>query len=365
MIHRFVRFTVAVLCALSFVAPPLGSALAKSPVKGLTSKKVPISKALNKALKKTKKKANLKKLKKIYKKVNGIPAVKTKAGTFLLNKLSLDTKLTSKQKSDAKKLSKKLNKYKKYIDGKSGAEPPSKVKLNKWMTKIKHQGDRGTCVAFASMAALEFAYRTQKGKKINLSEQHAFRLFKENISDETCCDGGLKTTDSAAYLKDNKVSTEKDWKYVKRGKKLKCPISESSHRTLRAKNNAKYGIQSFTILDRDNNLLEDEGIFINNPKYLESILAAGYPIVLGVHVTSDWSTPKGVIDVTLDENGDPLESIGGHAIVLTGYKQKKKNSYFRAKNSWGIFKGHGGYVRLSYDYIRTYAKYGYYITAVR
>ena len=75
-----------------------------------------------------------------------------------------------------------------------------------------------------------------------------------------------------------------------------------------------------------------------------------------------------VFDVILDKYGNPLASNGGHAMVIVGYDRSGNNGsmpYFIVKNSWSNDFGVNGYMYLSYDYITTYAKYGYIVYTVR
>jgi len=60
-------------------------------------------------------------------------------------------------------------------------------------------------------------------------------------------------------------------------------------------------------------------------------------------------------------NGVPAEPKGGHAMLIVGYNKTVPKPYFIVKNSWGAGNGHEGYLYISYDYMKTYAKYGYYI----
>jgi len=103
----------------------------------------------------------------------------------------------------------------------------------------------------------------------------------------------------------------------------------------------------------------------NNPEYLESLLYTSYDLVYGLWVAgtswSDGGAESGIVDVQL-QNGKPAPSVGGHAMLLVGYD--RPHSYFIFKNSWGTQHGHSGYFYLSYDYIRTYGKYGYAVTKV-
>lgn len=77
---------------------------------------------------------------------------------------------------------------------------------------------------------------------------------------------------------------------------------------------------------------------------------------------SDGTAKSGVVDVQRNGNGTPAGSFGGHAMTLVGYNST--SNYFIFKNSWGTAGGHDGYYHLSYEYLQTYAKYGYVIVGV-
>ncbi|RYX84816.1 hypothetical protein EON83_07690 [bacterium] len=216
------------------------------------------------------------------------------------------------------------------------------------MTSIKDQGNRGTCVAFASNAAMEIFASIPN----DLSEQYTNDLFmrKEN---RQACDAGIKTTDAAAYLGDGTV-TESVWNYT-----LSAPACNTVPPAAAA-TAKKYKIT-------DAQLIGDGGpsgaASIKNPRYLESLLRSGKNIVLGTHVAWGSANAQGVLDVVIDPNtNQPAASRGGHAMLICGYNAL--GDYFIVKNSWGSGFGHSGYAYLSYDYIRTYAKYGYFIRKV-
>lgn len=56
--------------------------------------------------------------------------------------------------------------------------------LEKHLTCVKHQGERGTCTAFAVNGALEIEVSKQFGDKVNLSEQHLYWYYKKRIENE-------------------------------------------------------------------------------------------------------------------------------------------------------------------------------------
>jgi C1A family cysteine protease len=216
------------------------------------------------------------------------------------------------------------------------------------MTPVKDQGPRGTCVAFASNAALEIWSSIPD----DLSEQYSNDLFmrKEN---RPACEDGIVTTDAASYLIDGTV-TEDKWGYTMSDPACNTTVPNA------AATATKYKIA-------ESQLISDGGptgaASIKNPRYLEALLRSGQNIVLGTHVA--WGAPnsKGVLDVVIDPaTNSPAASRGGHAMLICGYNAV--GDYFIVKNSWGTGFGHSGYAYLSYDYIRTYAKYGYYIRKV-
>jgi len=226
-------------------------------------------------------------------------------------------------------------------------------------TPIKDQGTRNTCVAHAAMAGLEVAYGSTT---LNLCENYAYYKFLGSSTAQVCADPGLRTIDAADLMTTNAMCLESYWPYVSTLSGLGCP-SPSGWPTSTCAANAVYQLSSHTKIWRNDTLTVDAGEYINNPKYLESILCAGHDIVAGFYVAGWPSGVHGVIDVT---SGAPI--VGGHAMLIVGYNRTGDASigggYFIVKNSWGTGVGQSGYIYLSYDYIRTYSKYGFYITGV-
>jgi len=230
-------------------------------------------------------------------------------------------------------------------------------------TSVKNQSNRGTCVCFASMAGLEVAYG---GGSLDLSEQYANYLYMK-AEGHGCKSAGLQTHMSADYLTAHGVCQEGVCQY--QNDKYNFPSYcnngglPASAKRVSAEASSHYGIKSYQKIWRNDSLATDTGMWINNPRYLEALLRSGKDIVFGTHVAG-WVSPyTGVLDVKLGPSGDPLSSVGGHAMLIVGYN--KPQQYFIVKNSWGTSRGQAGYLYLSYDYIRTYAKYGYVINEIR
>lgn len=225
-----------------------------------------------------------------------------------------------------------------------------------WQTPIRDQGPRGTCVAFASMAGLEWFYKRFQGKTRDLSENHTYNVFMSKVGSTCMADPGIKTVDAADFLKAERVCDEPQSPYVTNKTTAcqtippACNVSKKHGFTITSKFYAPaYGGSGSEVA--------------TNTSYLESLVNLGFPVVMGVHVAgtdwSDGSAESGIVDVQKTGSGQPAPSYGGHAMLLVGYNSTA--DYFIFKNSWGTDGGHDGYYHLSYEYLQTYAKYGYVI----
>jgi hypothetical protein len=336
---------------------------------GIREQSIKLAPARLQAIKVGKQQANLNVLSNAYFMRNNIPFLRLAQGKEieLLSLESMEGQPTPSEASEGEKLPAEMQAYSAHLKIPMLAVkaqmltplfPPSSVDHRSKQTPIKDQQNRGTCVAFASMAGMESKYGSTS---LDLSEQDAYHIFMRKES-KTCCSSGLKTTDSADYLKASAVTTEPNWGYQNQGA-LGCPIANpNTHRPSAASSNAKHKVNSFQKIWRNDSLTEDSGTYINNPKYLESLLHQGKDVVFGTHVAGWSGNLAGILDVKLTGGGNPLPSAGGHAVLMVGYDRPQQ--YFIVKNSWGTGYGQSGYLYLSYDYIRTYAKYGYVINSV-
>jgi hypothetical protein len=242
-----------------------------------------------------------------------------------------------------------LDRYKDYVQGQANAVPtPARISLKQRQTPVKDQGGRGTCVAFAIVGAIEAGYNAN-GQLVDLSEEDAFSTLKMQRS---CDDGTFVELFQLSQLSGAGVSLESDWPYSKDRRDIGCPRA-SIPRPARAVQNAKWAPTQFWSSPRRNDLAQDTGEVANNPRHIEAWLATGHEVYIAVGVANNLGA-RGVIDVELDERGEPMGSWAGHAMLIVGY-DKADGGTFEVKNSWGTAVGDGGYIKLSYDYLRTYA----------
>jgi C1A family cysteine protease len=239
---------------------------------------------------------------------------------------------------------------------------PPKVDHRNNQTPIRDQKDRGTCVCFATLAAMEAIIKVEQGREVDLSEQFTNWVLMAGEG-KNQCDDGLRTTLAARYLSRHGICEEKDFKYEDRPTvRGHCTIEPPQE----ARNNAKFGIEEFAII-------EGLGLFgpsLGNPDYLESVLHGGYDIVFGTQVAWGEHDDNFVFDVILDQHGNPNQSGGGHAMLIVGYDRTGPKPFFIMKNSWGLTfddkpMGKDGYFFMSYDYVSKYAKNGFIIKEIR
>jgi len=356
---------ILLLGVVAYAAPiaKVQTQVRRAMIPGVAEKAIQLPEARLAQVKAGKQTANLNMLRQNYFVRNNVPFIRGAEGEeyalIPLDKMEFNP--TAVQVQTTQKLLGPVAKFEPYILKHPGllVEVKTGVDHRPNQTPVKNQSGRGTCVCFASMAGLEAKYG---GGSLDLSENYANYLYMKAES-RGCKSAGLQTHMSADYLSANGVCFESVCPYQTSFPSW-CNNGGNPAPAKRTDAAAKdpYKIKSYQKIWRKDDLATDTGLWINNPRYLEALLDAGYDIVYGTHVAG-WSYPyTGVIDVTLGGDGNPLPSVGGHAMLIVGYD--RPGEYFIVKNSWGTNKGQAGYLYLSYDYIRTYAKYGYIITDV-
>jgi hypothetical protein len=237
---------------------------------------------------------------------------------------------------------------------------------------IRNQGQRGTCVAFASCAELEaLARKTDPTLPADLSENLAYYWYMQEEGSRPCLDPGLATYKAAGYLQKHLVGAETTWTYVDTSPddlQAAGKCSDIDTPPSAVKDKPGLGIDAFTLLPTAGEVVPNGTIDIKDTRTLEQLLADGHDIVFGTIVAWNTSDADGVIDVKLGPAGQPIFGAGGHAMVIVGYNRTGapgRKPYFIVRNSWGTSYGHAGYLYMTYDYIRTYARYGYVTTRLR
>jgi hypothetical protein len=268
---------------------------------------------------------------------------------------------------------------------------PNYVDLSANQTPIRNQGAQGSCIVFASTAALEAAYNRAGFGQIDLSEallNHFGKMMwihpKWNETAAKGADGRESQVGAYSggggvqYLKELanglRITVESAMPYRKSG----YTVKDMSHLA-----NAWYS--PFWTQRRANDFNLDPRFLtraaLTQPLYysvkhyatvngkdtnaIEDVLASGKEVVWDFTVATKG---QGQIIWTPCARGQPdCPTKSGHAMLLIGYDRRDPNPgkhYFLVKNSWGRTQWPDGYTRISYDYLRQYGSDAGYITEV-
>jgi C1A family cysteine protease len=88
---------------------------------------------------------------------------------------------------------------------------------------------------------------------------------------------------------------------------------------------------------------------------LKAELVAGNPVVIGVTIYSSFES-KAVADTGIVPMPDTKKeyALGGHAMLVVGYRQIAGKDYMITQNSWGADWGDKGYCYIPFDFIGWY-----------
>lgn len=263
------------------------------------------------------------------------------------------------------------------------ASTPDQVDLTEWQTPIRNQGGRGTCSAFAVVAAMEAQYLRQ-GLEVELSEQLANHLSKGGSLRREQPDGahlrenhagwwgGMSSYDRLDRLSVYHVPLESEMPYV--------PYHDYGN-TNQPGDVPRIDWQADWVQQRHVDLLNVIGdervyaipnIFSHAPMPTDALAAGGHRISSWTAVPEHERTSatwyeaqlyagrEVVIGATMCSAGAPDDDgirrvsgdcSGGHSVLFVGYDRTSPDPddhHFIVKNSWGGSE----FERWSYDYVR-------------
>ena len=254
---------------------------------------------------------------------------------------------------------------------------PASVSLRQYQTPVKNQNPRGTCFAFAAVAALEAEYKRAHGVTLDLSEEYTnlvskmMALYLNRAPSKTENPPGTWSGGSAAFVLRTfgsgklGIPDEALLRYINNGnwgnttQQGDVPFLDdnSSQRTMDDFNlnadNAVYKIPenfawyTFPQAALDSARYRPTQLVFAGESDLESVtwyktqLAAGHEVAFSFRVTKNDKTVNGVW-----MPGDTVYD--GHVMLMVGYADSL--NAFRVKNSWGTGWGDSGYVWFSYDW---------------
>jgi Papain family cysteine protease len=206
--------------------------------------------------------------------------------------------------------------------------------LRSQLTSIKHQGRRGTCVAFAATAAHEML----RGDGNDLSEEFLYWGAKQRDGQP----GTVATTLAAAAqtLVDLGQPLEVMWPYDPTQDHLAPGYGPSPDALAAAlARRLAAGRPIPPTIDG-----------------LKASLRVGQPPLLVVELYDSWLSVQSDGHIGMPALGATLR--GGHAVLVAGFAEGMiaPGDHFVVRNSWGVGWGDQGYGYLPYRYVEAFGR---------
>ena len=257
--------------------------------------------------------------------------------------------------------------------------------LSASQSPVKHQGERDTCGSYATVAALEAAYKRTYGLQLDLSEQylHHFSQMRGRFGvdsprlpmAETWSGqqggGGMGRPFGVLAAGDTGVPPESEMPYFGRLGYQRADVDDDPYFpntdfTQRAVDDFNLSGSSrawvfepprretWTVLPhaaleqarfRPTSLTYAGAANLRNLAWFKAQLSSNHEVVFEFRCCAG-DPGDGGTRWDLPANADPQ---GGHVMLMAGYDDTRQA--FLVKNSWGTNWGTGGYVWMSYDFV--------------
>lgn len=230
---------------------------------------------------------------------------------------------------------------------------PAAVNLIPYMSPIRNQGSRGTCVAFALTALNEYIVR-RRGLLRDLSEQHLYYEIKQIDGAPNTC--GTWQAKAVQALRVRGECREAIWPYN--------PNSAC---------NAHGALPAAARPDGLNYRLTALSVAARNVLAYKTQMALQRPVTLSIPVYNSWylsAETRRSGRITMRIGNEAV--VGGHAVCLVGYQDSNSSpggGFFIVRNSWSTTNwGYqcpygGGYGTIPYQYVTNDAYPGESFTA--
>lgn len=211
----------------------------------------------------------------------------------------------------------------------TAAPLPSEVDLRPGCPDPYDQGDLGSCTGQAIGGLCHFDLIKQDKSKA-FQPSALFIYYNERVLENSVNeDAGAEIRDGIKSLVKWGVCPEQYWPYVI--SKFKTKPSK-----LAFKNAMPHRINQYLRIPQD-------------PTYLKSCLAEGYPFVFGFSVYGSFESSEVARTGVVPMPGRFERLLGGHAVMAVGYKDSEKR--YIVRNSWGSEWGQSGYFTIPYDFV--------------
>ena len=217
---------------------------------------------------------------------------------------------------------------------------PASVNLISFMSAIRNQASRGTCVGFALTALNEYILR-RRGRIVDVSEQHLYYEAKQIDGASGAC--GTWQVKAVIALRNSGECRETIWPY-----NPSLPCNNHGARPPQARpDGLNYRLATLQVPAR-------------NVLAYKTHMSSQRPVTLSIPVYNSWyqsAETRRSGRITMRIGQEP--AVGGHAVCLVGYQDTPASpggGYFLVRNSWHTTWAYqspygAGYGTIPYQYI--------------
>lgn len=232
----------------------------------------------------------------------------------------------------------------------STANLPVKVDNRKYCSPIEQQGNIGSCTANAGVGMYEYMENKANKKHIDGSRLFLYKATRLLMGQEGIGDTGAYIRTTLGAMRLFGIPNEEFWPYSDDPVKFDMMPDPWIWSFAQNFQSIKYFRLDFSA---DGN---------ENIRRMKEYIAKGFALNFGFTVFASHTDAKnngGILPYP-----SPGENvIGGHAVMIVGYEDKKistnprdglkREGCFLIRNSWGESWGDNGYGWLPYEYFRT------------
>jgi C1A family cysteine protease len=209
---------------------------------------------------------------------------------------------------------------------------PASVDLRSICPPVYDQGQLGSCSANAIAAAFDIERHIQ-GQSY-MTPSRLFIYYNERVLEHTVSsDSGAQLRDGIKTLRANGAAPESLWPYLI--KKFKSKPSAAAFKTA----------------------LKNEALAYARVPAVESsiktVLAGGHPVIIGFTVYESFESEQVAETGIMPLPSFGEQAVGGHAVLVVGYKTVNGDPYWIVRNSWGSGWGDAGCFYMPEVYLTT------------
>lgn len=210
------------------------------------------------------------------------------------------------------------------------SEFPPEMDLRAHMSPIVDQGELGSCTANAIVSGFREFMELKSGNPYTALSRLFLYWHERELEGSVNEDSGAFIRDGMKTLVDIGVSPETDFPYNTK------TFTETPTQQAEA-DAGQFKITSY------HRVMDLNGV--------KASLVEGYPVVMGMTVFSSFESDAVANTGMVPFPGRFEQNLGGHAMLIVGYKIIGRTEYLIVRNSWGPSWGDKGYCYIPTSFI--------------